>query len=237
MSILYCSLLHNKEKTKFAESTVGKNFKMQIKNLLPEIYKNSINDRIEFDDYYLTYTRSKEIIFLCISPKRVGEERARIFIETLINKLFNLDYRKNPVYASIKDCLEKHKNVYELLIYEDELQLIIDEEIKNFNTGIEDNYLKIKNIQNDLNVIKKDLNNAIIKASKNVENLDELLLTTTRIEGLGNEFKNRGKELTTREGCGREWVISISVFVSLLLIYLLIAYLRCNSYYDAFCEE
>jgi hypothetical protein len=241
MSILYCSLIHNKEKTKIAESSIGKNFKMQIKNILPEIYKNSINDRIEFEDYFLTYTRSKEIIFLCISPKRVGEERARFFIEGLINKLCGSRNQSNKAYASIRDCLEKHNSVKELLIYENDLQKIIDEEIKNFNTGIEDNYLKIQNIQKDVDIIKKDLNKAIVDNAKNAGDLEQLLLTSKKVENLGNEFKKGAKNLEGQTRCCcKPWVvttISMSVLLALIMIYVIVAVIRCNSYYNAFCSK
>lgn len=244
MSILYCSIIHNKEKTKISESSVGRNLKMQVKNILPEIYKNSINDRIEFEDYYLTYTRSKEIIFLCVSPKRVGEERARMFIENLINKLFNSNNSSNndKIYASIRDCLEKHKNSKELLTYENDLQNIIDNEIKKFNTGIEDNYIKVKNIQNDVNLIKKDLNKAIVDTTNNVGNLDELLLNSKKIEGLGKEFKKGAKDLQGQTRfCCKPWVIystiTISVILILILIYVIVALIRCENFFDAFCSD
>jgi len=242
MSILYCSLIHNKEKTKIAESSIGKNFKMQIKNILPEIYKKSINDRLDFEDYYLTYTRSKEIIFLCISPKRVGEERGRIFIENLINKLCGPSNQMNKAYASIRDCLEKHNNVKELLIYENDLQKIIDEEIKNFNTGLEDNYLKIKNIQKDVDVIKKDLNKAVVQNAKNAGDLEQLLITSKNVENLGKEFRKGARKLEGETRCCcKPWLvyttISSSVLLGLILIYIVVAVLRCNSYYNAFCSN
>jgi hypothetical protein len=242
MSILYCSLIHNKEKTKIAESSIGKNFKMQVKNILPQIYKKSINDRIEFEDFYLTYTRSKEIIFLCVSPKRIGEERARVFIENLINKLFNSINSKDKVFASLRDCLEKHKNAKELVTYENELQMIIDDEMKNFNTGIEDNYLKVKNIQNDVNLIKKDMNIAITQTANNVGNLDELLLASKKIEGLGKEFKKGAKNLEGQTRfCCKPWVIyttiTIGVVIILILIYVIVAFIRCKNFYNAFCTS
>jgi hypothetical protein len=100
MSILYCSILTTKEKLKVAESANYVRFKMQIKSLLPAIEKGVISDSLLYDDNYLTYVRLKEIIIICISPKRYGTEKPGLFLETMINTISN-------IFGGIKQLSER----------------------------------------------------------------------------------------------------------------------------------
>jgi hypothetical protein len=234
MSILYCCLILNKEQIKIAESSSDTQFNMQIKSLLPQIFKNTVNDRIEFESYLLTYTRSKEIIYICVSPKKVGEEKPRYFLDLLIKKLNSKD-------IELHETIEARKANKTLGLI-NKLQGPINNQINYFNSGFENANDSIINIQKDIDEINKDMR---IKTAKQVEgmtNLKENLLTTT--ENLKHQAKFFQKNTNetkkwTRFFCKptvQKYFIVIGVILSLFLIYYIIAKVRCDSF-NAFCNK
>jgi hypothetical protein len=241
MSVLYCSLVSNKEKVKIVQSSSGRTFELQIKTIIPQMLKNSAIDRIEFDDNYLTYTRSKEITYLCISPKRLGEERPRKFIEILINKLVSRNFIEENG-GDISDLLESEKKKGSLkeLSLQSSLGSYIDNQINNFNSGAEDSLLAIKDIQKDVNLISKNIQGALIQQSKNINELNEKLLPTS--EKIKTESIFLKKNVKKVEGetrfCCKPWVIkttiTIGTVILLLIIYTIVAYTRCGNF-NAFC--
>jgi hypothetical protein len=243
MSVLYCALVSNKEKVKIAQSSSGRTFELQIKTIIPQIFKNSVIDRLEFDDNFLTYTRSKEVTFLCISPKRLGEERPRKFLEILINKLVSRNFIEE-YGGDLNDLVESEKkkgNIKELAL---QLSLgnYIETQINNFNSGAEDSLLTIKDIQKDVNQVSKTIRGAIIQQSKNINELNENLLPTT--EKIKTESIFYKKNIRKIEGetrfCCKPWVIkttiTICTIILLFIIYTIVAYTRCGNF-NAFCED
>lgn len=235
MSILYCSLIHNKQKRRIAESSCGKNFQMQIQSILPQISNGNVNDRLSLEDYYLTYTRSKEIIYLCVSPKRIGEERPRVFIEKLINKLNsnNFDIASEPMVTS--------NNMKELAL-QSKLQGPIDTFINNFNSGFEDSGLVVRELQKEVKETEKILKEAAAGQVDNLTRLKEgLLVTSENLKEGGNAFRKKAKNV---EGdtrcCCKPWVIRLSissgVILLLILIYIIVAFVRCDDI-NAFCDK
>lgn len=236
MSILYCALIHNKQKKKLAESSVGKIFQMQVQNLLPQLFKNSVNDRIEFEDYFLTYTRSKEIIYLCVSPKKIGEERPRLFIELLINKLNSKNFD-----ISNETEADGAKSLKELAL-QGKLQHPIDLEITNFNTGLENSGSMVKEIQKEIDETKKILNKGIKNQVGNMKDLEQGLLKTSENIAVGAEVfkKNSKKAKAETRFCCKPWVIRLTIVTSVILLlflaYVIVALIRCNSI-NAFCSS
>jgi hypothetical protein len=223
MSILYSSLISNKERNKIAESSNGKMYRMQIKNVLPQIYDSNINDRLECDGNFITWFRTKGIIFLAISPKRIGEERPRTFIEILINKLVKISGKD-----FIQDITAGNK------IPEEDLVKLIDKQIEDFNTGLEDKALLVENIDKDVVEIKKDLKVAIKKVVENQNDLEEILVTSNKLKKDAKTYKNAAKELEeeTRFCCKPiviKITISFSILVVIALIYIIISLVRCGN--------
>jgi hypothetical protein len=243
MSVLYCALVSNKEKVKIAQSSSGRTFELQIKTIIPQIFKNSVIDRLEFDDNFLTYTRSKEVTFLCISPKRLGEERPRKFLELLINKLVSRNFIEE-YGGDINDLLESEKkkgNIKELAL---QLSIgnYIDTQINNFNSGAEDSLLTIKDIQKDVNQVSKTIRGAIIQQSKNINELNENLLPTTEKIKTESIFYKKNVKIVEGETrfCCKPWVIkttiTIGTIILLFVIYSIVAYTRCGNF-NAFCQD
>jgi hypothetical protein len=234
MSILYCAIFHNKQKKKLVEYPSENNFQMQIKSLLTEIFKNTVNDRLPFEQYFLTYTRSKEIIYLCVSPKKLGDERPRVFLDFLINKLNSRDYD-----ISAEPEL-KINNIKELAL-QGKYKYVIDNQINSFNSGLENSRDPILEIQNNIKETQNDLRKATAKITKNISDLnEELLVTSEKLKDNGNDFKkNANKVEGDTRCCCKPWVICTSITLGIILflaiIYLIVAFIRCNNF-NAFCE-
>lgn len=243
MSVLYCALVSNKEKVKIAQSSSGRTFELQIKSIIPQIFKNSVSDRIEFDDNFLTYTRTKEVTFLCISPKRLGEERPRKFIEFFINKFISRDFLEEyRVELSELIEIEKRKSGVIELFLQNKLGNFIDRQITNFNSGVEDSLLQIKDLQKDVDGLKNNIKDALYKESKNLEDLNQnLLQTSEKIKSDSIFYKKKTKEIEGETRfCCKPWVIKTTITMGIILgislVYFIVAYVRCGGV-NAFCDS
>lgn len=233
MSILYCCLILNKEQIKIAESNSNSLFNMQIKSLLPQIFKSTVNDRIEFDSYLLTYTRSKEVIYICVSPKKVGDEKPRLFLESLIRKLNSKD-------IGLSEEIERRKESKTLGLIK-KLQGPIDNQISYFNSGFEDRD-QILEIQKDVDEIKREMRiNTTKQVSGMAELKENLLKTTENLKGQAIDFQKNSNETKkwTRFCCkpiAKKYLTISLIILTLLLIYYIIAKIRCDSF-NAFCSK
>ena len=234
MSIIYCCLILNKEQIKIAESSTNTLFDMQIKSLLPQIFKNTVNDRIEFDSYLLTYTRSKEVIYICVSPKKLGDEKPRYFLELLIKKLNSKD-------IGLYEEIERRKENKTLGLIK-KLQGPIDNQINYFNSGFEDANDSIINIQKDVDEIKRDMRLNTAKQIEGMMNLKENLLTTSdNLKVQAKIFQKNSNETKkwTRFCCKptvQKYLIITGIILTVFLIYYVIAKVRCDSF-NAFCSK
>lgn len=232
MSILYCSIILNGDKHKLAETKDGKQFKMQIKNLLPQILKGIVSDRLEFENYYLTYIRLKEITFICVSLKKLGEERPRKFIETLINKLIS-------TYGGVKELLDKC-DLKELSLQK-ELSIPLENHIEDYNTGVDVQLYRIDEMKTDVDDIKQDLKKGVKQAAQNLGDLNEILLTTKRVKDNAKAFRKDAREAEgATRFCCKPWVkrlfIILAIIVFLGLAYIVAAIIRCNNF-NLFCSK
>ncbi len=246
MSILYSTLIHNKQKKKLAESNTNKStFQMQISNLLPKVYDNSVSDRIPFEDYYLTYTRSKEIIYMCISPKKLGEERPRVFIEKIINKL-NADTYGNQGFSAYnigKETILNDKGANLNMVLQSKVGPILDKEIQNFNSGLEGaSSDAILRVNKEVTETKKILNDDLKKLAGNINELNQNLLpASNKVKENANAFKKEARELKGTTNCFcKPWVkkmfIIIGIILLLLITYTIVAFVRCSEF-NAFCKK
>jgi hypothetical protein len=229
MSILYASILATKDKLKLAESSNFARFKMQIKSLLPSIEKGVISDSIEYDDNYLTYVRLKELIILCISPKRYGTEKPSLFLETLINRISN-------IYGGIKQLCERITKAE--LCLQEQLGPQIESIIKEFDTGRD----RIQGISDDVEEIKGDLKNTYKQVVNNVGTLDQALLNAEKLKDNAGVYKKNANTLKKKTACCGsspcviKLTIAIVVIVALVAAYFIMAFIHCNSI-NIFCKE
>lgn len=219
MSILYCSLVLTKENIKVAQSSKGSFYDMQIRNNMTQIKEGSVNDRINFDDKIITYTRSKEIIFIAISLAKYGENLGRRFIEHLINRIVDL--------GNIKEMLSQVK--LKELCLQTKLEPVIDECMSKFNS---DDNMRIREIQSDVDEIKLDLKKGLTNLRTNIEDLDELDKQAKKIKLLGKEVRDDAKKAKENSRCCKPWmvitIIIASVILGLVLIYGVISLIRCG---------
>jgi hypothetical protein len=236
MSILYCSIISVKQKVKIAESRIGKEFLIQVKNMYSQILKGSARDRLMLDKHFLTYRKTPELIYLCVSPERIGEERPRLFIETLFSSIHN-------EMSSLLSDLTKNKQSIKELIFQSQIQPAIERQMDNFNTGIENSNLIIRDINKDVdNGIKPILRTAIKDQVENLGDLEtDLIPKATNLKKNSKVFKKEGKELEGRTRfCCKPWVIRFFIIVGSILfsilIYIIVALVRCNDL-NAFCTK
>jgi hypothetical protein len=221
MSITYSSIIKSKDNIKIAESSNFIKYKMWIKNILPEISKGITSDRFELEDNYLTYIKTKEVIFLCISGKKFSTDRPNKFLEVLIARV-------NKMYENLSIMVEKTKK--ELSLSE---EINIDNIINEFNSGLEKGFDQIEVINTEVGEIKNELKHGINQIVKNLNTLDEALLTSNTLKKNANFFKKQTKEIKNRSYCCcRPWIfwvsITLTTLLTLFIIYVVISVIRCG---------
>jgi hypothetical protein len=230
MSIYYCAILTTKNKLKVAESANFKQYKMQYKSLLPEIERGVVSDHVEFDDNYFTYIKSKEIILVSISPKRLGTEKPSLFLETLVNKIAN-------IYGGIKQFSERVTD--KELCLQEQLGPQIEITIKEFESGFEGSRAKVQNINKDVEEIKGDLKKAYKQAVGNIGNLDEVLITSEKLKDNAKVYNKNARKLKNQTSCCSPCVIKLSILFGILTVlgtaYVIVAFVRCGNI-NAFCD-
>ena len=232
MSITYCSIIAKSEKILLAESSTSESFDTRIKTLLPTILKNNVLDVIEIEnDNIVTYLRTKKIIFICVSKKDYGEERPRRFIENfasnVIKEFGNLDSIIPPDGLVSKLCLNNRLNA------------IFNSLVESYDTGAQINKSKsvVKSINRELDEIKHDMRDNIKKIVNNNNDLEDLLLTTQKINDKAKEYRENAKELEKETRCCKPWMIIVSVvFLVLALVYTIFAIYLCGSM-TVFCDR
>jgi hypothetical protein len=236
MSILYCSIISIKQKVKVAESKSGKEFLIQVKNMYSQILKGSARDRLILDKHFLTYRKTPELIYLCISPERIGEDRPRLFIETLFSNIHT------EVSSLLSDQVQNKKSVKEL-IFQSQIQPAIEKQMDNFNTGLENSNMITRDIQKDVDTgLKPILRTAIKDQVENLGDLEtDLIPKATNLKKNANIFRKEGKELEGRTRfCCKPWVIRFFIIIGSILlsvlIYIIVAFVRCNDL-NAFCKK
>ncbi len=121
MSILYCSIISVKQK----------------------VLKGNARDRLILDKHFLTYRKTPELIYLCVSPEKIGEERPRLFIETLFSSI-------HTEVSSLLNDLAQNKLSVKELIFQSQMLPAIEKQMDNFNTGLENSNLIIRDINPSL---------------------------------------------------------------------------------------
>jgi len=233
MTILYCSLITKEDRILLAESTKSDSYHSRVSNLLNTIFKSSKpSEKIEIEERnILTYLRTKTIVFIVIAKEGINDDRSMRFMKQFVALI-------NSEFGSVDQVLPSDHKLIKKHFYQTKLEAKFVKLLENIETGMysgKDREM-MKEMNNDLEEIKKDVNIAIKKTLENTEDLNELLITSKNIKLDAKVYKEDAKALEKETRCCKPWMIIVTVLFLLLIgTYITFAIVRCGNL-NAFCD-
>jgi len=228
MSILYCGILAKTESVLLAESTIGISYLLRLSSYLKDINKGVATGKIIMDkDNTIHYIRAKTVIFVVVTSTSVEEDKPIRFMEYFVDIVLS-EFRTFENITNVSGKIIKYQHQQKLV---EKLNRLV----KSFDSDIY-NKKKVEGIQMDIDETKRNLKYGINKALKNNEDLGELLLVSEKIEGKAEIFKHGSRELRNETRCIKPWMVIVCILATLILAYLIVALVRCQSVYEVWCS-
>ena len=224
MSINYCCIIAKKEKILLAESTTSVSSWSRITMLFQNIIHGKTNTgQVEIEnDEILTYAKAKEIVLICRSEVKLGEEKPGRFLESFISLLKTefgtLDYIIDKNKPMNTNCLQKR------------LGFKLDTLLKDFETGLLVNKHVLKDMNHEMEGLKTTMNQNIKNMLKENDNLDELLIKSKKLENDAAIMKQEAVDLELNTRCLRPWMAYSLIFLLVCsIVYVIFAIVKCGS--------
>ena len=227
MSILYCAILTKNDSILLAESTTGISYLLRLSSYIKDILKAAATGKIIMEkDTAIHYIRAKNVIFAVLTNTSIEEDKPIRFMEYLVDITLS-EFKTFENITNVSGKIIKYQHQQRLV---DRLNKLV----RSFDTHLYDRK-KVEGIQLDIDETKKYLKIGIKKALQNNDDLGELLIKTENIEGKAEEFEHNAEVLRDENRCIKPWMIFVAVLSVLILAYLIVALVRCNSIYNVWC--
>jgi len=227
MSILYCAILTKNDSILLAESTTGISYLLRLSSYIKDILKAAATGKIIMEkDTAIHYIRAKNVIFAVLTNISIEEDKPIRFMEYLVDITLS-EFKTFENITNVSGKIIKYQHQQRLV---DRLNKLV----RSFDTHLYDKK-KVEGIQLDIDETKKYLKIGIKKALQNNDDLGEFLIKTENIERKAEEFENNAGVLRDENRCIKPWMIFVAVLAVLILAYLIVALVRCNSIYNVWC--
>lgn len=230
MPILYCSLICKNDKILLAESKKSESFNKRIKSLFKKMLVGNVGDVIEIEDEKIvTYLRTKHTIFICVSSNKTSSDRPKRFLKRFLEIII-------AEFKSLENIIPKNTSVTKFILQE-RLENKLNSLIEEFDTEIVKSTETIINITKDMNDIKVNMNTNVKKIVENDNDLNELLVSSKKLNVNSTEFKNASKNLEKETRCIKPCVLYLlMVTIIMIIVYLIFGFYFCGSA-TIFCER
>lgn len=230
MNIVYCCVVGIKENVILADTSKNyDNYCDKVAHMVRSIISSkNIFDSLEIENNQnINYVKHKnKIIILCISNENINSEKYKTFFvkfKDIIMREFHSIERvvpPNPEHLCLQDRLnpqlEKLMKEYENVMYQDKSL--------------------IKNINNDLDDIKLELNTAINKVVSKEGDLTELMEKSNNINKEAFIMKKNASKIEYETRCMKPWMWALLItFIVLFIAYVCLCMTRCLSFYNPVC--
>lgn len=230
MNIVYCAVVGQKDNVILADTSRNyDNYNDKVAHMLRSIIssKNIIESLEIENNQFINYVKHKnKIIILCISNETINSEKYKTFFvkfkDIIIREFHSIErvVPPNPEHLCLQDRLnpqlEKLMKDYENVLYQDKSL--------------------IKNINNDLDDIKLELNTAIAKVVSKDGDLIELLEKSNNINKEAFIMKNNAEKVEYESRCIKPWMwVLIILFIVLFIAYVCFCLTRCGSFFSPVC--
>ena len=230
MNIIYCAVVGIKDNVILADTSKNyDNYCDKVAHMLRSIISSkNIIESIEIENkQFINYVKHKnKIIILCISNENINSEKYKTFFvkfkDIIIREFHSIERvaPSNPEHLCLQDRLnpqmEKLMKDYENVLYQDKSL--------------------IKNINNDLDDIKCELNSAINKVVSKENDLTELLEKSNNINKEAFTMKHNASKIEYETRCMKPWMWAVLIiFIILLIAYVCYCMTRCLSFYSPTC--
>lgn len=230
MNIIYCAIVGIADNVILADTSKNyDNYCDKVAYMLRSIISSkNVIESLEIENkQFINYVKHKsKIIILCISNETINSEKYKTFFvkfkDIIIREFHSIErvVPTNPEHLCLQDRLnpqlEKLMKDYENVLYQDKSL--------------------IKNINNDLDDIKVELNTAICKVVSKEGDLTHLLEQSNNINKEAFIMKNNAEKVEYQTRCMKPWMWALLIICSILFIaYVCLCLTRCGSFFNPIC--
>jgi hypothetical protein len=223
MSILYCAVIEKNNKLIVAESKNSESFNKRLQSLIKKMLVGNVGDMIEIEnEKMVTYLRTKHTIFVCVSSGKYSTDRPKRFLKKFLEMMI-------AEFKSMDNIIPQNVTITKLILQE-RLEKKLNSLIEEFDSDLSKSTDTIIDMNKNLDDIKLNMNSNFKKLVSNENDMNELLLSSKKLNVTSSEFRTESRNLERETRCLKPWMIYVtSVFVISLIVYFIFSFYLCGS--------
>jgi len=230
MNVLYCAVIGIPDRLLLAETKNTEDYyEHLVSPLINKIIKSaSVLDSYEIENQkFLNFVKHKnKIILLCVSNDHINSEKYKTFFIRFKDILVN-------TYGSIEKTYPEQP--FDLCLQE-QLNPALEKFMKEYESIVYTNKNLLKDMNNDLDIIKADMNKMISNVMKNEDDLKDLELKAKLINNEAKVFQENAEVLEYETRCMKPWQwVLLAVFTVCFIAWVCWCETRCGHFIIPFC--